>query len=54
MLVTVGDELGPYPALAGAGLLSSKELADRTGTAERYVRAVVQCAGRQRIPALRL
>ncbi len=38
MLVAIGDELGLYTALAGAGPLSSKELAARTGTAERYVR----------------
>ncbi|HEY6479663.1 MAG TPA: class I SAM-dependent methyltransferase [Streptosporangiaceae bacterium] len=37
-LVVMGDKLGLYRALAGAGPLSSAELADRTGTAERYVR----------------
>ena len=37
-LVVMGDRLGLYRALAGAGLLSPAELAERTGTAERYVR----------------
>jgi 2-polyprenyl-3-methyl-5-hydroxy-6-metoxy-1,4-benzoquinol methylase len=37
-LVVMGDKLGLYRALAGAGELSAAELADRTGTAERYVR----------------
>ena len=37
-LVVMGDRLGLYRALAGAGPLAPSELADRTGTAERYVR----------------
>ena len=37
-LVVMGDRLGLYRALAGAGPLTSAELATRTGTAERYVR----------------
>jgi hypothetical protein len=37
-LVVMGDRLGLYRALAGAGPLSSAELAARTGTSERYVR----------------
>jgi ubiquinone/menaquinone biosynthesis C-methylase UbiE len=37
-LVVIGDRLGLYRALAGAEALSSTELAERTGTAERYVR----------------
>jgi SAM-dependent methyltransferase len=37
-LVVMGDRLGLYRALAGAGPLSSAELADRTGTTERYIR----------------
>jgi SAM-dependent methyltransferase len=37
-LVVMGDRLGLYRALAGAGLLTPGELAERTGTAERYVR----------------
>jgi len=37
-LVVMGDRLGLYRALAGAGALTAAELAARTGTAERYVR----------------
>ena len=37
-LVVMGDRLGLYRALAGTGGLSPPELADQTGTAERYVR----------------
>ena len=37
-LVVLGDKLGLYKALAAHGPLSSVELAERTGTAERYVR----------------
>ena len=37
-LVVMGDRLGLYRALAGAGPLTSAELAERTQTAERYVR----------------
>jgi len=37
VLVLVGDELGLYSALA-EGRLTSGELAERTGTSERYVR----------------
>jgi 2-polyprenyl-3-methyl-5-hydroxy-6-metoxy-1,4-benzoquinol methylase len=37
-LVVMGDKLGLYRALAGAGALSPAELAERTGNAERYVR----------------
>jgi SAM-dependent methyltransferase len=37
-LVHLGDRLGLYRAMAAAGPLTSQELADRTGTAERYVR----------------
>jgi SAM-dependent methyltransferase len=37
-LVVMGDRLGFYRALAGAGPLTPAELAGRTGTAERYVR----------------
>src|SRR5512134_2035538 len=36
-LVVMGDKLGLYRALAGAGPLTPAELAERTGTAERYV-----------------
>jgi len=37
-LVVIGDQLGLYKAMAGAGPLTSVELAERTNTAERYVR----------------
>jgi Methyltransferase domain len=37
-LVVMGDRLGLYRGLAGAGGLTSTQLAERTGTAERYVR----------------
>jgi SAM-dependent methyltransferase len=37
-LVVIGDRLGLYKAMAGAGPLTPAELATRTGTAERYVR----------------
>jgi SAM-dependent methyltransferase len=37
-LVVMGDRLGLYRALAGAGALTPAELAERTGTAERYIR----------------
>ena len=34
----MGDRLGLYRALAGAGPLTPAELAQRTGTTERYIR----------------
>ena len=37
-LVVIGDKLGLYKGMAGAGPLSPAELAKKTGTAERYVR----------------
>ncbi|MBU2670399.1 class I SAM-dependent methyltransferase [Actinoplanes bogorensis] len=37
-LAVIGDKLGLYRAMAGAGPLTAGELAARTGTAERYVR----------------
>ncbi|HUI80199.1 MAG TPA: class I SAM-dependent methyltransferase [Bryobacteraceae bacterium] len=37
-LVVVGDKLGLYKAMAGAGPMTSAELAAKTGTTERYVR----------------
>jgi SAM-dependent methyltransferase len=37
VLVSVGDKLGLYKAMAGAGPLDARELAARTGCAERYV-----------------
>jgi SAM-dependent methyltransferase len=38
VMVTLGDKLGLYRSLAGAGPLTSAELAERAGCAERYVR----------------
>ncbi|MCA9100409.1 MAG: class I SAM-dependent methyltransferase [Planctomycetales bacterium] len=37
-LVILGDKLGLYRALAGDGPLTTEQLADATGTTERYVR----------------
>jgi 2-polyprenyl-3-methyl-5-hydroxy-6-metoxy-1,4-benzoquinol methylase len=37
-LVVIGDKLGLYKAMSGAGWLASTELAERTNTNERYVR----------------
>jgi hypothetical protein len=37
-LIVIGDKLGLYKAMAGAGALTPAELAQRTNTAERYVR----------------
>jgi 2-polyprenyl-3-methyl-5-hydroxy-6-metoxy-1,4-benzoquinol methylase len=37
-LILVGDRLGLYRAMAGAGPLTSAALAEKTGTTERYVR----------------
>lgn len=36
--VILGDQLGLYKALAAHGPSTSVQLAERTGTAERYVR----------------
>ncbi|RJQ83911.1 MAG: class I SAM-dependent methyltransferase [Desulfobacteraceae bacterium] len=38
IMVSLGSKLGLYKNMAGAGPISSKELAARTGCAERYVR----------------
>ena len=37
-MVVIGDKLGLYRSMAGAGPLTPADLAARTGTAERYVR----------------
>src|SRR5512132_1517721 len=42
-LARLGDRLGLWQAMAGAGPLSAAELAERTGTAERYVREWLAC-----------
>jgi hypothetical protein len=46
-LIILGDRLGLYKAMAGAGPLTSQEIATRTGTTERYVREwlAAQAAG---------
>jgi SAM-dependent methyltransferase len=46
-LVVIGDKLGLYNALAAAGPLSPADLAQRTGTSERYCREwlLAQAAG---------
>ena len=38
VMTNIGHKLGLYKALAGAGWMSSNQLADKTGTDERYVR----------------
>jgi SAM-dependent methyltransferase len=38
LLVHIGDRLGLYRAMAGAGPLTPEQLASKTGTAPRYVR----------------
>ena len=38
VLISVGNKLGLFKAMSGAGPLSSRELAARAGCAERYVR----------------
>ena len=38
LLLHIGDRLGLYKAMAGAGPITSVSLAEGTGTAERYVR----------------
>jgi SAM-dependent methyltransferase len=42
-LARVGDRLGLWQAMAGAGPLTPAELAERTGTAERYLREWLAC-----------
>lgn len=46
-LIVIGDKLGLYRAMVGAGPLNTRQLAARTGTAERYVREWIraQAAG---------
>jgi 2-polyprenyl-3-methyl-5-hydroxy-6-metoxy-1,4-benzoquinol methylase len=38
LMINIGDKLGLYKAMDGAGPLTSEEVAERTGTNERYVR----------------
>jgi hypothetical protein len=46
-LIVIGDKLGLYKAMAGAGPMSSADLAVKTRTDERYVREwlAAQAAG---------
>jgi len=46
-LIVIGDKLGLYKAMAGAGPMTSAELAAKTATTERYVREwlAAQAAG---------
>jgi hypothetical protein len=46
-LILVGDKLGLYKGMAGAGPMTPAELASKTGTHERYVREwlAAQAAG---------
>src|SRR5690349_17766219 len=46
-LIVIGDKLGLYKAMAGAGPMTSDELAKKTNTTERYVREwlAAQAAG---------
>ena len=46
-LVLIGEKLGLYKAMAGAGPMTPAELAGKTGTTERYVREwlAAQAAG---------
>lgn len=37
-LVYIGDKLGLYKAMASGGALTATELAQRTGTHERYIK----------------
>jgi ubiquinone/menaquinone biosynthesis C-methylase UbiE len=48
VMVSLGDKLGLYKAMAGAGPLTSQEVAKRSGCGERYVREWLnaQVAGR--------
>jgi SAM-dependent methyltransferase len=38
VMISIGNKLGLFKAMSGAGPISPKELASRTGCAERYVR----------------
>jgi len=46
-LIVIGDKLGLYKAMSGAGPMTSAELAKKSGTTERYVREwlAAQAAG---------
>jgi 2-polyprenyl-3-methyl-5-hydroxy-6-metoxy-1,4-benzoquinol methylase len=42
-LVLIGEKLGLYKAMAGAGPMTAAQVAERTGTDERYVREWLSC-----------
>ena len=52
-LVVMGDRLGLYGAMAGAGPLTSAELAARTNTPERFCTRVAERAGGGRVRPVR-
>lgn len=43
VMMSIGHRLGLYKAMAGGGPLTSAEVAERTGCAERYVREWLNC-----------
>lgn len=43
LMIVIGNKLGLYKAMAGAGPLTSADLAKRSGCAERYVREWLNC-----------
>lgn len=49
LLIHLGDRLGLYEAMAGAGPLTSEELAARTGLSERWVREWVSAQAAARL-----
>ena len=38
VLINIGDKLGLYKEMSKSGSITSQELANRTGTVERYIR----------------
>ena len=49
VMIYLGDRLGLYRALAGAGALTSRELADKTGLDERWLREWLHQQGAARV-----
>ena len=52
-LINVGDKLGLFQAMAGSGPMTAAELAQRTGTTERYVRGWANGLAAAGVPGLR-
>ena len=52
-LMVIGEKLGLYKAMAHAGPLTSQEVAERSGAAERYVREWLRQPGGRRLRDLR-